>query len=340
MRLFAIAMLALGLSHAQGPAASASGLSKPLVQFSKRALASAAVSSQAVAMTLHWRMAQNGGNDDKTSAVGEPSRIPSATRPRKVDILCQKLTVAAKTNGLPLDFFTRLIWHESRFRSYAISPAGAQGVAQFMPGTANDVGLADPFDVATAITKSAELLRRLKEQFGNWGLAAAAYNAGPKRVDQWIASRRALPLETRAYVLIVTGRTVENWTASDPSALVAVAADTLSCQELVSLLPQESYPSLPMERSVLAGAPPSRGPAWGVQLLGGTSQAAVLAAYRHLQTQFRLVLGKRQPMVIRSPIGRLGSWYRVRIAANSLSEAEKLCASLRALGGDCLAQRN
>jgi len=80
-----------------------------------------------------------------------------------------------------------LIWQESSFRPGVSSGAGAQGVAQFMPGTAAERGLANPFDPEQAIPKSAELLADLRQRFGNLGLAAAAYNGGPARVEAWLA---------------------------------------------------------------------------------------------------------------------------------------------------------
>ena len=55
--------------------------------------------------------------------------------------LCGIVEASAKAEGLPVDFFTKLIWRESSFRPNAVSPAGAQGVAQFMPGTASERGL-------------------------------------------------------------------------------------------------------------------------------------------------------------------------------------------------------
>ncbi len=119
--------------------------------------------------------------------------------------MCRKLAAAAAANDLPLGFFTRLIWQESRFDPAAVSRAGAQGIAQFMPKTAAWVGLADPFDALGAVDKSAQFLRSLRTQFGNLGLAAAAYNAGPKRVEDWLGGRRSLPRQTQAYVRIVTG---------------------------------------------------------------------------------------------------------------------------------------
>src|SRR5215469_229090 len=62
--------------------------------------------------------------------------------------LCGIVQTSAKTEGLPVGYFVKLIWRESGFRTEAVSPAGAQGVAQFMPGTASARGLADPFDPA------------------------------------------------------------------------------------------------------------------------------------------------------------------------------------------------
>src|SRR6188472_2995943 len=125
--------------------------------------------------------------------------------------LCRMIETAATAHNLPVDFFTRLIWQESSFRPHVTSGAGAQGVAQFMPGTAAERRLADPFDPEQAIPKSAELLADLRGRFGNIGLAAAAYNGGPARVEAWLAGRGSLPWETRNYVSAITGRTAEQW---------------------------------------------------------------------------------------------------------------------------------
>jgi hypothetical protein len=93
----------------------------------------------------------------------------------------------------------------------AVSPVGAQGVAQFMPGTARERGLTDPFDPEQAIPHAAHLLADLNRQFGNLGLAAAAYNGGPGRVSAWLAGTGGLPTETRNYVLAITGSPAEDW---------------------------------------------------------------------------------------------------------------------------------
>ena len=128
--------------------------------------------------------------------------------------LCRLIESSAKARALPVPFLTRLIWRESSFRLGALSPAGAQGVAQFMPGTAQERGLLDPFDPEQAIPHAAHLLADLKRQFGNLGLAAAAYNGGAQRVTNWLAGSSGLPAETRAYVLWITGSPAEDWRGS------------------------------------------------------------------------------------------------------------------------------
>lgn len=124
---------------------------------------------------------------------------------------CHALREAAESSGIPVPFFARLLWQESRFKSNEVSHAGAQGVAQFMPGTAAEVGLDDPFDPMKALPASAKFLRKLRDDFGNLGLAAAAYNAGPGRIQKWLARESELPRETRDYVRIITGTKAEDW---------------------------------------------------------------------------------------------------------------------------------
>ncbi len=146
------------------------------------------------------------GHEAEENQQQEPSSSPAAPAS-----LCEAIAKAATSHDLPADFFTRLIWQESGFKADAVSRAGAQGVAQFMPATARLRHLENPFDPLEAIAKSAQLLRDLRREFGNLGLAAAAYNAGSGRVRDWLAGRRPLPGETRAYVRLVTGRSVEEW---------------------------------------------------------------------------------------------------------------------------------
>ena len=127
------------------------------------------------------------------------------------DPICETVKTAAEENDIPIGFLVRLLWQESRFRAAEISSAGARGIAQFMPQTAVEMGLRDPFDPLQAIPASARFLRKLHDQFGNLGLAAAAYNAGGGRIEKWLSRRGALPKETRAYVQIITGHKAEAW---------------------------------------------------------------------------------------------------------------------------------
>ena len=112
---------------------------------------------------------QNTEAETSNSVTAEPDHTQSSASTNAFDSVCQTLQSAAQLNDLPLEFLTRLIWQESRFDAHAISPAGARGIAQFMPGTAVWIGLANPFDVADAITKSAELLRSPKESIWKFG---------------------------------------------------------------------------------------------------------------------------------------------------------------------------
>jgi hypothetical protein len=142
----------------------------------------------------------------------EPTVI-GETRPRAFtrDELCGSAALVARANNLPVPFFANLIWYESSFDTKVISRVGAQGIAQFMPRTAVEFGLLNPFDPIHALSVSGQFLRNLHQQFGNLGLAAAAYNAGPRRVLDWMAKRGPLPRETRNYVMRITGRPAEDW---------------------------------------------------------------------------------------------------------------------------------
>jgi hypothetical protein len=80
---------------------------------------------------------------------------------------------------------------------------------------------------------------------------------------------------------------------------------------------------------------------WAVQLVGSSSDATALAAYRRLQENYASILGGREPCVFHHGLAR-GSmgWARVHVGADSRAGAEKLCAQLRAAGATCTVQRN
>jgi hypothetical protein len=177
--------------------------------------------------------------DDGRAAAPQPPAPASADDAQadadvadSLDGLCKTLMTSAEDYDLPVTFFANLIWQESGLRHDAVSKAGALGIAQFMPHVAAEEGVGNPFDPRQALPASARLLHTLREQFGNLGFVAAAYNAGAHRVGEWLDRGRALPRETRTYVLRVTGRTVEAWRKSpvDDSKLTFVKR--LPCREL------------------------------------------------------------------------------------------------------------
>jgi hypothetical protein len=149
--------------------------------------------------------------------------------------VCDTVKVAANSNGLPVPFFIHLLFQESRFDPGVISGAGAQGIAQFMPETAAAVGLDNPFDAIQAIRASARLLHNLARQFGNLGLAAAAYNAGPRRIEVWLAKKGGLPEETRNYVKTITGRPAEKWMTLAAPTPAATLPPNAPCREVMKL---------------------------------------------------------------------------------------------------------
>jgi soluble lytic murein transglycosylase-like protein len=147
-----------------------------------------------------------------TSADADAHAAVAANEERaSSNVICEAVKAAAEEHDIPIGFLVRLLWQESRFRSAEVSSAGAQGIAQFMPQTAVEMGLRNPFDPLQAIPASARFLRKLHDQFGNLGLAAAAYNAGGGRIEKWLSRRGALPKETRDYVKIITGHKAEAW---------------------------------------------------------------------------------------------------------------------------------
>lgn len=91
---------------------------------------------------------------------------------------------ASQKTGVPAGLLSALLQQESGFQAQIGSPAGAQGIAQFMPGTAASRGV-NPNDPKSAIPGAAQLLAENKAQFGSWDLALAAYNAGGGAVSQY-----------------------------------------------------------------------------------------------------------------------------------------------------------
>ncbi|MGO8924411.1 MAG: lytic transglycosylase domain-containing protein [Xanthobacteraceae bacterium] len=186
------------------------------------------------------------GMDDDSTRVPEVS----------LDDLCNALYTSAQDNDLPIPFFANLLWQESRLKDDAVSKKGALGIAQFMPTTAAESGLDDPFNPLQAIPASARFLQKLRLQFGNLGFVAAAYNAGPRRVAEWLEHRRSLPRETRTYVVRVTGLSADEWRKIQVDDAALTFVSHLPCRSVPAFasLEQEQEEAAQLAQAKLAAA--------------------------------------------------------------------------------------
>ncbi|QWG25591.1 lytic transglycosylase domain-containing protein [Bradyrhizobium sediminis] len=295
-----------------------------------------------------------GGEMAKPGAEGPVTRDEGKSRAQKPadntresdtsEAMCLMIESAARANDLPLEFFARVIWQESRFQSDALGPVTrngqrAQGIAQFMPGTASERRLLDPFDPVQALPKSAEFLRELRGQFGNLGLAAAAYNAGPRRVQEWLAGSGMMPLETRNYVAAITGATVDEWARPGTKDKLPDRAPNASCRELMALLTRAPNPFVTeLEQHVKLGAAKP----WGVQLAAGFNRDRALSMYARAMKRLSAVIGDQDPSLLGSTFRSRGTrtFYQVRIGADTRPVADELCNRIRRAGGACFVLRN
>jgi hypothetical protein len=255
--------------------------------------------------------------------------------------LCLMLESAARANGIPTAFLVRVIWRESRFDPHAIGPrtrsgTHAQGIAQFMASTAAERALSNPFDPVQALPKAAEFLRELRDEFGNLGLAAAAYNAGPGRVRGWLGGARTLPDETQRYVQAITGRSAADWAKAGNVSMVAPDVD---CLELVASLeqgPSRFFYELEERITAAIGQP------WGVELVASFSRDRVLATYSRLMEKLSGVVGEHDPIITAALLRSRGTrpFYQARIGAESRNSANDICKKIRSAGAACLVLRN
>src|SRR6266849_8509865 len=280
--------------------------------------------------------------DENKAEMQKPADTARETDTREA--MCLMIESAAKAHGLPLEFFARVIWQESRFQSDAVGPVTrngqrALGIAQFMPGTASERRLLDPFDPVQALPKSAEFLNELRNQFGNLGLAAAAYNAGPRRVQEWLAGTGPMPQETRNYVVAITGTTVDEWATAAKNSKPPDRAPNSSCRELMALLKRapNSFVTQLEQHVTLAAAQ-----LWGVQLAAGFDRDKALSMYARAMKRLSAVIGDQDPSLQSSVMRSRGShtFYQVRIGADTRPAADDLCNRIRRAGGACFVLRN
>lgn len=266
-----------------------------------------------------------------SSLAGDPVCIETLTYSADV---CRAIDRYAERWSLPDAFLARLIWQESRFDPVAISPAGAQGIAQFMPGTARLRTLENPFDPAEALARSAEYLNFLEGKYGNLGLAAAAYNSGEGRISQFVSGNGGVPLETREYVAIITGYPIEHWLNENPEQPDYTLNPHLefepACVEMAKAVPM---PDL-FEQGVWQP--------WGILIAQNYSQAIARQAFLAEQSEHAGVLGDEVLMLltVRNPKFGPRARYSAMVGRQTRTEAQELCAALLADGGNCIVQKN
>jgi hypothetical protein len=157
----------------------------------------------------------------KDLTLPPPHQTLPVASPSAID-LNQIVNSASATYHLDPDLVNSVIHAESGFNSRAVSPKGAQGLMQLMPGTAGQLGVTNPLDPAANVGGGTRYLRQLLERY-NFDLikALAAYNAGPMRVQQY----RGVPpyRETRAYVAKIVRDYNRKKIAQDKAAAAAAA---------------------------------------------------------------------------------------------------------------------
>jgi len=283
------------------------------------------------------------GTNDAAEAEKPPDPIKPVVATDAQKSVCLLIEAAARANGLPVEFFARVIWQESRFRASAVGPMTrsgkrAEGIAQFMPGTAAERQLLNPFDPIQALPKSAEFLRDLRQQFGNLGLAAAAYNAGPRRVREWLAGSGPMPSQTRHYVYAITGASVEQWSKGGEVAGLKPAGN-VDCGVMIATIKHAPNPFVEaLEKRVTTN---SMQP-WGVILTAGFSRTAILGHYVSLERLHSDVLAGVEPTIVEQRLLTRGMrpFYQVRIGAPTRAAAYDICNRIRRNHGACVILRN
>ncbi|MFD1881896.1 lytic transglycosylase domain-containing protein [Paracoccus pacificus] len=262
--------------------------------------------------------------DDGTSCIARATYVPD---------VCLAIARAAGENDLDPNFLARLLWKESLFDPSAVSPAGALGIAQFIPSTAQIVGLDDPMNPAKAIHKSARYLAELSREFGNIGLAAVAYNGGEDRAARFKEKGGALPFETEDYVQAITGRVAEEWRSAPPETLdLRLKKDTpfhLACVELAGA------------RKIKEFATPDRIWPWGVIIASHPSRAGAQKSVNRLSRMLRPILGGRKVSYVRTRMpGMPRRVHTAQVGWDNKVEAVRFCAQFRLAGGRCLVLKN
>ena len=285
----------------------------------------------ALLMSPRAALAQGPGTLCSSGALGPVACI----RPQHAAFdTCQHIADASRRHLLDAGFFARLLWQESRFDPNAVSPAGAEGIAQFMPKTAELRGLNDSFNPAEAMERSAHYLGALQRRYGNPGLAAVAYNGGERRADGFLQGG-GLARETVDYVRIITGLSAETWRDAPPQA------HSFALRDDIPFLPACLEMAARRKVSPLA-PPPPRWSVWGVQLgYGATRTQAEQSLARGTRSCARRVAQERVDYVpVQSRVRGRPAYIMARIGRSGRDAADDLCRALARLGCTCRVYRN
>lgn len=275
------------------------------------------------------------GPPDRICSTSETGRIECIRKQHFVFDTCNAIESFALRHGLDPHFFARLIWQESRFDPNALSPAGARGIAQFMPHTAKRRGLKDAYNPAEALAHSALYLAEMTARYGNLGLAAVGYNGGEARAEGVIAGTGGLAQETVDYVRIITGVPYPEWLEYPAPApdlrLSKTLPFDLACFDLARNRRMTAL------RYALPGLKP-----WGIQMAFGTSKTTARTNFKEMtRACASLVKGEAPDLVFKkSRAAPNGGYYMVRLGRRDREKAMDDCAAFRKSGCICKVYRN
>ena len=248
---------------------------------------------------------------------------------------CNAIKAFATRHALDPHFFARLIWQESRFDPNAISPAGAQGIAQFMPHTAKRRGLRDAFNPAEALDQSARYLAEMAQTYGSLGLAAVGYNGGERRAEGLIAGTGGLAQETVDYVRIITGVPHDLWLEAPTPKPDLRLSKTLPFEKACFDLAKNR------RMTKLKPLEPRLKP-WGIQMAFGISKSAARDKFKTMtRSCAALVKGEKLDLLFKkSRASPKGGYYMVRLGRMDRKKAMRDCSNFRKAGCICKVYKN
>ena len=282
-------------------------------------------------------------NDADENKPKKPGETAAETNTREA--MCLMIESAARAEDLPLEFFARVIWQESRFQVRC----GGTGDAQ-RPARAGYRAIHAGDRHRTPAARSRSIRCRRCRNPPNSSTNCAASSAisgwrppptmpGPGGCRNGSPARAACRRRRGNYVAVITGSTVDDWAAAGKTGKMPDRAPTSSCRELMALLRRAPNPFVTqLEQHVKL----SEAQAWGVQLAAGFSRDKAMAMYARAIKRLSAVIGGRDPSLLSTMMRSRGSrtFYQVRIGADTRPAADDLCNRIRRAGGACFVLRN